>query len=1269
MKSLYSIGPKNIPEGFTKPTASFKKHVWLSILGLLFFVIIYVVLIIWFGKLAYYSFLEGDSLWHYLLAGCYSFLCLFMIKSIFIFKKREKNPLEYYITQEEEPVLFDYLYQLADEAGAPRPEKVFLTPRVNASVSYDLSILNLILPSKKNLEIGLGLINVLSLGELKAVLAHEFGHFAQRSMLLGRYVYVAQQIVIQIINKRDVFDSFLVGISNIDIRISWVGWILSILVWAIRSLIESCFSIVMIAERALSREMEFQADLVAVSLTGSDALIHALHKLQIADEAYNQALSVVNTQLNEGKGIHNLYTLQTNYIQKMSWVLNEPTYGKSLEIDPDNPKENRVFGKRAYNPPQMWSTHPADNDREENAKRIYIPAEIDSRPAEDLLLDSYKYEIEMTAKLITTSGVKTELLSNDASLEFQNKKTFNWTFLNPKYNSNFLNRFFTINFKDIDEMYLQDINDSELVSKFDKLYDEHLLEKLGILKEIKEEIVALELILSEVVTIEKREIWHRGEKIKRKNVKGIIEKLKEEEASILDYLNAHDILCRSTHYKAAIKIKSDLAPYLKSISRLVHYAEHSIADIQDVSAKYVNIISIALADGKVSSDELTAILNVSNDYYKSIKSVFHNSNNIQLNKELLKNSEKESYKDFFEEFKLQTPTADNIDRWSQVIEGWANTALKGLNFLRNAALEHLLDIEEEIKESFLNNVHFSRELNTEIKTTEPYKLLMPGTERSIQRTLKFWDRFIIGEGLYGASAKFAASVLLVGGALFLGSFAQSGNLNIYNGLDMDVVVTIEGLDEFQIPSKSNKLITVGYNVDYDIITKKTSGEEIESFQGNVGNPGKEFIYNIANSAVFIEYTVVYGNANNNIPKDRNIGASRWFSNTADYVLKTPPERADIGTRKDVLIAYSDIDPYDMISIVEDSTEFKNLISTHIKWDASENKNILHWMNLLPFTNNPKAIIDQRIANFGNDLIAKRAKMDISSTDEKDKICTQLNESFLKNPEDSDIYYLKTRCMKDSEHQDSAFLKGYEKWNNHPWLAYASGYIYAKNEEWDKSLKAFNTAGTIKGLIEIIAIDTEKVRRMSSYRLNEKSLGFSSSTLDYYLKIDNGLLYKKDGDPNYAHLLRAQGKLAESYNFSKGDQEPYILRFLAISKGISEEIKQKARDLSSQEGINNSTIWYSLAFDILENNDYSSRISDLENIGLSSKDLNDFIQAIKSKNYSGAEDIIKKQQLFFKGHLYAVGYIISEFQAPNKWRDLSKKMLLTHERPFLGGEIP
>ncbi|WP_108803634.1 M48 family metallopeptidase [Aquimarina sp. Aq107] len=1267
MKNLYSKSSHSIPDGLTKPSASFKKFVWLSVLGLLFFIVIYISLIIWFGRLAYYSFLDEGSFWNYVLAGGYAFLCLFMIKSLFIFNKKEKNPLDKYITEKEEPTLFDYLYKLADEAGAPRPSKVFLSPRVNASVSYDLSIINLIFPSKKNLEIGLGLMNVLSLGEFKAVLAHEFGHFAQRSMLLGRYVYVAQQIAVQIINKRDIFDNFLAGISSIDIRISWIGWILSILVWAVRSLIETCFSIVIIAQRALSREMEFQADLVAVSLTGSDALIHALYKLQIADEAYDHALNAVNSKLEDKKAIHNLFKLQSNYIKKMSWVLNDHSYGKSPQIVDTNPESNRIFEDRIFNPPKMWSTHPADQDREENAKKIYIAAEIDERPAEILLSDATKYEVEITAKLIATSKIETEIISDQESLEFQNKKYFNWTFLDPKYQSNFLNRFFTLNFESVDQMYSLDISNSEITSNFESLYQTTLSKTLDNLKEVKEEIVAINLIVNGPITIEKREIWHRGERIKRKDVKAVLNKLALEESSLLDELKTQDTLCRSTYYKAASIIDNNWSNYLKSISSLVHYSEHAIADIEDAARKYHNVVSIALADGNVSSDELTAILNSGNDYYKSIRSSFLKSKKIQLNKELLENSNKESYADFFEEFKLSSPTGENINKWSQVIDGWANQALNGLNFLRNSSLEHLLDIEEDIKNAYLTNNQIAKRIPNPITIADSYKLLVPGTERPIQRKLKLWDRFMMGEGFFGATAKFAISSVLIGGALFLGSFSQSTSLTIYNGLEIDVTVVINEQEQIQIPAKNNKSISIDYNTDYNIVTNRFDGSNIENFNETSGSPGQEHVYNIANAGVFFEYTAYYGSGNGYIPKQRNIGAKRWFASEADYILKTPPERDEIGTKKDVLVAYSDINPYDMISVVSDSSELKKLIYAHVKWDTEESTNILNWLSLLQFSDNPQEVIDQRIQNLGNDMVSKRARMDLANIEEKNKICNEIKESFIKNKNSPDLYYLNTRCLEDSDYQDNKFLKGYEQWNNHPWLAYAAAHIYAKNENWEKSLLAFNSASKVNSLKEIIAINAEKVRRKINRYGEKGKLNFTTNDLEYYLGIDNRKLTKFNDDPNYAFVLMLQGKLNEAYDFIKSYEEnkPYILRFLAVSDGASNKIKNDVKLLNDQEGINNSTIWYSLAFNLLEKKDYTKNVKNIENLGVTKTDLDQYIQLIKAGNYQKAENVIKKQQLYFKGYMYAVGYIINKSDAPTTWKNNANDLLLAHEKPFLG----
>jgi Zn-dependent protease with chaperone function len=213
----------------------------------------------------------GDDVVAAVIVGlCAALLAVFRLKALFFVKHRyEINDIE--ITAKEQPRLFAFLHRLADEAEAPRPHRVFLSPRVNAAVFYDLSITNLIFPSKKNLEIGLPLVNVLRLGELRAVLAHEFGHFAQRSMGRGRWVYIAQQIAGHIIAKRDALDTFLRRLSRFDIRVAWIGWILSLIIWSIRSAMETLFGLVILTQRALGREMEFQADLVAVSRTGAGA--------------------------------------------------------------------------------------------------------------------------------------------------------------------------------------------------------------------------------------------------------------------------------------------------------------------------------------------------------------------------------------------------------------------------------------------------------------------------------------------------------------------------------------------------------------------------------------------------------------------------------------------------------------------------------------------------------------------------------------------------------------------------------------------------------------------------------------------------------------------------------------------------------------------------------------------------------------------------------------------------------------------------------------
>jgi len=1272
MNSLYTKGPSNVPEGITKPNKSFKKHVWLSVIGLLLFISLYFLLTIWFAKLSYNLFLGNGGFWNMLLAVGFAFLSIFMVKSLFFVTKRQKDLLRKYLNQKDEPVLFDYLYKLADEAGAPRPHKVFLTNRVNASVSYDLSIFNLIFPSKKNLEIGLGLLNVLSLGEFKAVLAHEYGHFAQRSMLLGRYVYIAQQIAARIVTKRDFLDDILSGISRFDLRLAWIGWILSILVWAIRSLIESCFSVVAIAERALSREMEFQADLVAVSLTGSDALIHALYKLQVADEAYSNALEVTNNELANKNAVSNLYVLQSNFIDKMSWVLNDSSYGKSPRIKENKPESNRIFSSRTYNPPQMWSTHPADKDREENAKRNYIGADIDERPAKLLLSNSKDFEINMTSTLVSTAKVETKLISDAECIATQNRQFFDWTFLDPKYNSCYFGRFSFVNFEKADDIFDEATHVNLSKEEFGKLYPKELNLKTNQLKEVKEEIAALIISQNEVITAEKRIITHRGEQIKRDNIPEILSALKVEEEALRNEISTHDRLSRLLHYKAAKSFGKDWSTYLKKLSGLVHYSEHAIANLNDSSNKFHNVLNMALADGRVSTSELSDILSASDDYFFAVKKIFSQSKTIKLDEQLLTKLKTSSYEESYEKFTLTEPEKDNINDWVNVIDGWSGSALLVLDKLRNVTLEHLLDTEEIIKEHFLNGSEPLKNAPKGIVLVDRYDVLLPGRERKIQRKLNFWNRFFIGDGLVPSVAKFGVSAAMVFGALFFGNYSQKSTLYVYNGLNIPIDVQIDG-ETLYLEPNSHQDFPINYDRSYNIVSKTIEGDLIEQLRTDFNNPSEKYIYNIANSGVFIEYPIFYGY--DDVGIDTYLGSKRWLSSSADYVLSEPPSSISMssgskGERRDGVNAFSYMDPYDLISVVEDKDQVEKTIRSHARWDNDKSKYLIQWMNLLDNVKDYELILAERLNKDPKDIYSHRALLDHADSIQRIQLCNDYNKKAQAQPDDSELYYLSCRCIDSESKKNDAFIDGYKKWGTNSWLAFASAYVYVEREEWKKAFYAFGKAAKNNpSLGERIAIDAERVRRVLASKFNPKVFSNSiieSENIDFYNALENGELENPEQNPNNGYYLMSKGEIHKSYSFIKNheDFKPYLLRFLAASKHTNDDIIKDALALTSDKGINYNTVWPALGLAVNHKMDTSTYLNSIDDMGIDSTVVNAFLVHLKNSEYRNAENTIASLDFVLKAHYYVLGHTILGNKTPAAWKDYINLVLFANERPFI-----
>jgi Zn-dependent protease with chaperone function len=659
--------PVSVPKDLSKPSALYKRHVWLAVGALLAFVGLYLALTGWFAwsafRLARGAFSGGkDSVLGIFVAPPLAFLTLFMLKALFFREKRDHSR-DFEITAAFEPRLFAFLHELADEARAPRPHRVFLSPLVNAGVFYDLSILNLLVPSRKNLDIGLGLINALSLGELRGVLAHEFGHFGQRAMAVGRWVYVAQRIASHIVNKRDALDRLLLALSGIDLRIAWIGWSMRIVVWSLRSVLDTAFALVVLAERALSREMEMQADLVAVSLTGSDALVHALHKLAAADAAWDQSLGITAGQYASGKAVPDVFELHTRVLKRARGVLADATYGVAPPLPAEGRAQHRVFEQRMAHPPRMWSTHPPNHEREANAKRTYVPCELDERSSWLLFSDPPTLRRQMTEffqKLLDKPKDGVKSITSEEALAVVDQK-FDHPYLDPRYQGAYLRRSVVRSSRALNDLYVTPERRAALDPA--ELYPEDLRQALERSKSLEEERDMLQGLERGLLQAGGGNISFRGRVLRRRDLRPTLDRVTEECAAARAVLDEFDRKHRSVHLALAERVGRGWPEYLRSLLALLHYADHSEANIRDARAHLSNVFAIVTADGRVSKGERKRLAVAGIDVYFALQQAFEQRNAVRLPDEIKAALELSDWSAALpDHFNLSLPDSENIGR-------------------------------------------------------------------------------------------------------------------------------------------------------------------------------------------------------------------------------------------------------------------------------------------------------------------------------------------------------------------------------------------------------------------------------------------------------------------------------------------------------------------------------------------------------------------------------------------------------------------------------
>jgi Peptidase family M48 len=1118
-----------------------------------------------------------------------------------------------------------------------------------------------------SLEIGLPLINMLTLGEFKAVLAHEFGHFAQRSMAVGRWVYVSQQVAVYLISKRDGVDKFLNALGSIHLALTALAWVLNLIVWSIRALIESVFQLVLMAQRALSREMELQADLVSVSVTGSDALIQALYRTAAAEETWDRTLEFANKQLAEGKAVENLLDLQSRLVGILRKLRMEPSYGQ-LPKSQEPTVAQRLFKAELAQPSRMWSTHPLNHEREDNAKKIYVSAPSDDRSSWLVFADANAIQCKLSSHMLRHIKESPETQASELALLALDLE-YDKTFYQAQYRGIYMGRYITRSAVEADELYDASLPAQPVLTD---LYPETLHALLNTWRELEKDKALLSAIQSGQARAQGGVLRYRGQEIERRQLPRLLAQLESDLAAVQNNLQLHDKMCRSHSLRAAQLLSADWESYLRSLGSVLHYAEHSLANLSDLQGMLGNTVAVTTAAGPARQKGAVRIVAAAQELHGALVAVSTQRHALHLHDTLAQRLAKGNWNDTLGDFDLAAPSLQNINEWIRVIDGWYKVFAQALDSLRQNALEHLLQAEAQVQQLSLNQGDVPQAPAAH-SCPKNYISMLHGQERKRQMQLSLWARFQRADGPVAAVARLSVAASVVGAVVGLGGNLGSASLTVYNGLARPVMVKVGGKEE-RVPANGFVSMPIAADAKLSIEARTLSGQIIEQFSAQA-QANRHQIYNVASASPMLEWTASYGNAQ--AAADQMRGTDRWFGTDAAFVFTDPPKsitsKSGGGSRLALSAVSNPAMALDLLSKSSTAT-MAQLIATHARWDEAEQPQTLAWLTLASRQSGFDAVLSERLKANPLEMLALRTEQDRPGAD-RAQVCARHQSMAAQRPDNADLKYLSTRCLSDSKAKDAAFDAGYRTYPKHPWFAYAAGYTLAGNKAWSEALAAWKIALPEPSLRESLSIDIARLRRLQAVdrKADLSDLLNASESLRNMVSIEAG-----DSQPNQgaysAYIELARGNLAAA--LSKMSNVPIqrdtMLRLVAVADGAEPQWINAARDLPSSIDLPGNValaINLEIAVKLKTNQpiDWTIYQKAFDDYGPESKaSLQRFIQMLQMSSIDpvALENTLEGCLPEARGTAYWLAHVALGAKAPPHWPSQAKRLLFVGERSYI-----
>lgn len=443
---------------------------------------------------------------------------IFLVKFIFSSNSINKDGM-IELKEADAPVLFNILKQLVEEVDTHFPKKVYISPEVNACVFYNSSFWSMFFPVRKNLQIGMALVNVVTVTEFKAILAHEFGHFSQSSMKLGSYVYNVNKVLYDMLYNNEGYSKLASQWGSINQYISFFVMIAIEIVKQIQELLKFIYGYVNKSYMALSREMEFHADEIAAHVTGSKPLIDSLLRLELANASYNSVINHYDTKIKQSRVTNNIYQPQRFTLQ---FLAQQNEIKIANQLPQVTLQDYTKFNKSKIVIKDQWASHPTTEERVLALEKINKPvSEINNKMAFEVFENYSNLESIVTKKVYESIKLPSDII---VETETDFVKDFTEFFSKNSFNKIYKGYY------DSKNLLLQPVENFDLnlieTHSFDTLFSDENIEKISIKLAITNDLAMVEELVNKPNEI--KSLDYEGVKYQKEQFGFVKEKLQIE---------------------------------------------------------------------------------------------------------------------------------------------------------------------------------------------------------------------------------------------------------------------------------------------------------------------------------------------------------------------------------------------------------------------------------------------------------------------------------------------------------------------------------------------------------------------------------------------------------------------------------------------------------------------------------------------------------------------------------------------------------------------